>query len=49
MQKWEYLVFALNVLGQEDLNSRLEALGNDGWELVTVLEGSVFYFKRPKH
>ena len=44
MPKWEYKIIG-STTGAE-----LNALGKDGWELVTIESGTptTFYFKRPK-
>lgn len=52
MQKWEYLVVELKGQKYTDDNDELDRLGQNGWELVTVLfaEGAQFpvgYFKQP--
>ncbi len=51
MQKWEYKTVYHWVEGEE-----MGSLGEEGWELVTVIEvavatdtkGHAFFFKRPK-
>ncbi len=48
--KWEYVTVDLEHNFEEDVE--LEKLGDDGWELVTVVpwktsELKTFYFKRP--
>ena len=61
IQKWEYKRYIKRVdwdavvSGQDDLNAieqELDSLGDEGWELVTVVPESstqkqTFYFKRP--
>ena len=61
IQKWEYKRYIKRVdwdavvSGQDDLNAieqELDSLGDEGWELVTVvpeskLQKQTFYFKRP--
>ncbi len=47
MQRWEYLRLSSRVVTDDKLN----ALGDVGWELVTVVVGEMeayFFFKRPK-
>jgi hypothetical protein len=58
-QKWEYMQRTFNhrtatdLLTNSDMRETLRMLGDDGWELVTVVPAAtedikVFYFKRPK-
>ncbi|GEM_PF-651175 len=42
MKKWEYKVFESKILGIEET---LDEFGRQGWELVTIYEGS-YYLKR---
>jgi hypothetical protein len=42
MQRWEYKIVYFT-----EEEARLNALGNDGWELVSVYKGAM-YLKRPK-
>lgn len=45
--KWRYLVRDVEIRNAEtDLDDRLEALGEEGWELVAV-DGGQMFFKRP--
>ncbi len=52
MTKWEYTVAFVGIDSAEDMD-RVKELGNEGWELVSVLyyridpEGTEWYFKRP--
>jgi hypothetical protein len=48
MQRWEYTWFNESLGNPEDM---LKKLGNEGWELVSVVyngKSMVFYLKRPK-
>lgn len=50
--KWEYFI-ARTGYGQYDDIRRLNEMGEDGWELVSVIEHpsssfTEFFFKRPK-
>ena len=55
MQKWEY--YAEIKVGEPALDYEFEPHGDDGWELVTVVESKredlkqewTYYFKRPKN
>ena len=48
MKKWEYTA----EVSETPLQSKLNTLGADGWELVSAFHdsqyGYVYYFKRPK-
>ena len=44
MQKWEYVTVPLLVHATKQI---LDNWGDDGWELVAVVD-NVAYFKRPK-
>lgn len=46
MQKWEYKCVAIVGAG-ESTTRQLNALGNEGWELVAVASIVWHYFKRP--
>jgi hypothetical protein len=49
VSRWEYRVLTeeqLVILGKKDLAGGLNALGDEGWELVTA--GARYVFKRPK-
>jgi hypothetical protein len=52
--KWEYGFFYLKsgLLSRDEhtqvVNEELNALGDEGWELVHVSESGCAYFKRPK-
>ena len=57
MTKWEYKIInksdfvRLGSSYDEEKNQiekTLTSLGLQGWELVTVYNGNVFYFKRPR-
>lgn len=49
MQKWEYCTLRFyNGVNEKELDEA----GNEGWELVAVVDGNVsmvFVFKRPKN
>ncbi len=47
--KWEYLRIDSIFYTKEgtSLTESLNDLGKQGWELVAIVQGSVFYFKRP--
>ncbi len=58
MHKYKYLVMAFDTtdaqITMEKTTSRLNELGGEGWDLVSVVpikdyngESSLFYFKRP--
>lgn len=44
--KWEYVIIATNILAV-DHGHQLDALGEEGWELVAVTNNKM-YFKRPR-
>lgn len=46
MTQWEYWVHRY-VGDTKRIQEALNELGSEGWELVTVDEESIFYFKRP--
>ena len=56
MAKWEYTLETLHGNDFPKDKERLNELGNEGWELVAVIESGVYgrgsmpvaYFKRPK-
>lgn len=41
MQKWEYTVWRVENLGPSEVESGLNALGRDGWELVAIQSPSL--------
>lgn len=51
---WEYKVVFINLgeMRTADIQTKINALGAEGWELVTATEGDTkivnLYFKRPK-
>ena len=47
MNVWEYLVLGIAIRGF-DTEETLNRLGEDGWELVAISEGTCF-FKRLKN
>lgn len=52
--KWEYLAIdpdaydTLNGIRTEAINTLLNKLGTQGWELVLSVKSDSFIFKRPK-
>lgn len=59
MQQWQHLAFETlpqDAVSDPAVSEKIVSLGNDGWELVTVLnfsrEGTtnrtVYYFKKPQ-
>lgn len=52
IQKWEYATAFYNTWEGAMPELRLNEIGEDGWELVSVVDkpqvGTAFYFKRPK-
>jgi hypothetical protein len=48
MKKWEYKVVWLSTRDSYKQEKLLDDLGCDGWELVAVVEGIIFYLKREK-
>ncbi len=49
MQKWEYYFCRTDFIAIDQ--ETLEGLGEDGWELVSIIvleEQTYYYFKRPK-
>lgn len=52
IQKWEYATAFYNTWEGSTPELRLNEIGEDGWELVSVVDkpqvGTAFYFKRPK-
>ena len=44
--KWEYKTFDMHGLDRQGMDSTLEVLGGEGWELVQIC-GNQYYFKRP--
>jgi hypothetical protein len=59
IQRWQHMALThvgARVSGDEVLNNRINEVGNEGWELVSVTdttrngttEGYVFFFKRPR-
>lgn len=45
-KRWEYLTARISV---NDLGSRLESLGADGWELVTALPVQTYEYRDANH
>ncbi|MCA1634375.1 MAG: DUF4177 domain-containing protein [Acidobacteria bacterium] len=55
MQKWEYVARHVHTgqLTEDKIEVALNALGTEGWELVSVIYShecleTVYFFKRPK-
>lgn len=48
MVKWEYKTFWYS-LGYEELEVKLNKLGESGWELVAIYDDYTFILKRKKN
>lgn len=49
MTRWEYHVCRFTPLASWDvIENELGHLGLQGWELVTILDGRSYVFKRPR-
>jgi hypothetical protein len=46
--KWEYFTQVIDGVASTRDDDQLDMRGDDGWELVTVTNNGVAYFKRPK-
>lgn len=48
MPRWEYLLKRFDEFNPKTHVILLNELGHEGWELIAVVNGQFFYFKRSK-